>query len=316
MVSRFLFFCLFSALFLTACSEKDPVPVQQKEYTYIFFTSLGDQTIERAVIENEQVIETEILYSSIKGLEAPSAIVSDERTEMIYWTDFSTKQILRAPWDGRANPEVLYTVPDQGDGPVELALDPIAQKIFWTQPFDDLILTAPTNGSGPVDTLFSARDGIDGSWGIALQVSEGYLYWIEYMDNEVYRARMDGSHPELLYAGGSGFLSPYGLAISEATGELFIADNPVPGAGQPDRILRGSLDGKKKLEMVYSLTDSVSNAYNIAIDEETGSLYWHNQLSKGSIWRGSLDGNHQPEKLIGNVNIGQGLSVARSTQML
>lgn len=307
---RTFFVSILSAVVFFTCQEDDSPRFVQKEYTYIFWTTLGDRTIERMILDKDQIMSLEILYGSIKGLVSPSAIVADESAQLIYWTDFATRQILRAPWDGNGNPEVLYTVPDDADGPVELTLDPVTQQLFWTQPFDDLILSAPANGNGPVDTVFNADDGINGAWGITLQVSEGYLYWIEYLDIELHRSRLDGSQQVLLYAGGSGFLKPFGLAVSNATNELFIVDNPVPGAGLPDRILKGSLDGKKKLETIYSLQDSVSNAYNIAIDEIRSEIYWHNQLDKGTIWRGSLDGSQQPVKLIDNINIGQGLAIA------
>ena len=295
-------------------TDNEMAEPQPREYTQIFWTSLGDEEILRAVYQADVLADIDTLYGPIKGLEAPSAVVADERTQSLYWTDFATRQILRGPWDGQGNPEVLYTVPQRFDGPVELALDPVEQQLYWTQPFDNLILRAPANGSGPVDTLFDADNGVNGAWGIGLQLAAGYLYWVEYQDMEVYRASLDqGASPQLLYREGSGFLRPFGLAIDERLGDIFIVDNPFPGSSHSDRILRGSLDGSEPLQIVYALEDGVDNAYNLAIDQ--GYLYWHNQLSNGSIYRGSPDASTRPELLLEGINIGQGLAVVRSVHL-
>ena len=116
--------------------------------------------------------------------------------------------------------------------------------------------------------------------------------------------------PELLYAGGSGFLKPYGIAISEGTGELFITDNALPGAAFSDRIMRGNIDGSLKLETVYDLEDGVDNAYPMVIDASEGHLYWHNPLEDGGIYKGNVFGE-QPVALISSSNVGQGLAMAR-----
>ncbi|GAA5023076.1 hypothetical protein GCM10011506_05670 [Marivirga lumbricoides] len=278
------------------------------EQTYVFWTSLGDMKIMRAVYEEGQYLHIDTLYNMVKGLEGPSAIIADATNQLIYWTDFSTRQILRGPWDGGGNPELLYAAPYNSHGPVELTLDFETQLLYWTQPYDDLILSAPADGSGQVDTLFTSTDGLSGPWGIAL--SAGYLYWVEFLDNEIWRVNLsDRGNPELLYAGGSGFLRPFGVAISEVTDELFITDNALPGAAFSDRILKGSPDGRKKLEIVYDGEDNVSNAYNVLVDGD--DLYWHNQLNDGGIYKGSIYGG-QPVQLVSSSNVGQGLAIARS----
>ncbi|UXP31950.1 hypothetical protein N6H18_16520 [Reichenbachiella agarivorans] len=303
------------AIFLTfvACSETDNTPIPTVDYTYLYWTSMADHQIMRAVYQDAVLLQTEQAFGSLKGLDTPTSLVVDEPNQMLYWTDFATRQVLRGAWDGSGNPEVLYTAPLRSYGPVEMVMDVEAGQLYWTQPYDDLILTAPADGLGPVDTLFTAQDGIRGAWGIGLQLSEDYLYWIEYEDNELWRSKLSGeSLPELLYAGGSGFLNPYGMAISEATQELFITDNALPGAAYSDRILRGSLDGKQKLETLYDGDDGVSNAYAVVVDEQTGDLYWLNQLNSGSIYRGDIYGGPS-EELITDIALGQGLHVFHST---
>lgn len=313
-IKCFLFLSVSVSFLISACSDgEDPLP-EYPEYTYLFWTSLGDRKILRAVYEKEQYLHTDTLFNSVKGVEGPAAIIADAANQRIYWTDFSKRQLVRASWDGTGNPEVLYATPFNTRGPMELVLDSEAQQLYWTQPYDNLILTAPADGTGPVDTLFTGQEGIHGPWGIAL--SAGYLYWVEYVDNELWRVDMDMSTaPELLYAGGSGFLNPYGVAISEGTGELFITDNALPGAAFSDRIMRGSINGSLKLETVYDLEDGVNNAYTMVIDESEGQLYWHNQLEDGGIYRGTIFGE-QPVALITTSHVGQGLALARSGKSL
>lgn len=164
------------------------------------------------------------------------------------------------------------------------------------------------NGHGRVDTLFSRKDGINGVWGIDLRVSDGYLYWVEFIDTEVHRAPLAGGAPQLLYAGGSGFLKPYGLALGKGNA-LFIADNPPPGAGLPDRVLLGSIDGTRALTEVYSAGDGFENVYSMKVDVQEDRLFWHNQLVEGAIYCGSTNGNKAPRPIITGINIGHGLAI-------
>ena len=313
-IKNFLLLSVSVSFLISSCSDsEDPLP-EYPEYTYLFWTSLGDRKILREVYEKGQYLRTDTLFNSVKGVEGPAAIIADPGNQRIYWTDFSKRQVVRASWDGTGNPEVLYATPFNTRGPVELVLDGEAQQLYWTQPFDNLILTAPADGTGPVDTLFTAEEGIHGPWGIAL--SGGYLYWVEYEDNELWRVEMGmRAAPELLYAGGSGFLNPYGVAIHEATGELFITDNALPGAAFSDRIMRGSIDGSLPLETVYDLEDGVDNAFTMVIDEPEGHLYWHNQREEGGIYRGNVFGE-QPVELVTPSHVGQGLALARYNRPL
>jgi len=302
-------FCIvLVVVFLIGCSGEDDTMRAAPGDRYIFWTGLVDGSITRATLANDTAIMHTVLYDSADGLEAPSAIAVDESARMLYWTDFSTKQLLRAPWDGKGIIEVLYTVPGPGLGPEELALDPQAGMLYWTQPFDDLILRAPMAGHGRVDTLYSRKDGVNGAWGINLQLAAGYLYWIEFIDVELYRAPLSGGVPERLYAGGSGFLKPYGLALGKGK-DLFIADNAPPGAGQPDRILLGSTDGTRQLTEVYSARDGFSNAYSLKVDVQEERLFWHNQLDEGVIYCGSTDGTMIAKPIVTGIRIGQGLAI-------
>ena len=309
MRKRFSVIIFFSLFLISSCSDsEDPLP-EYPEYTYLFWTSLGDRKVLREVYEKEEFLRTDTLFNSVKGVEGPTAVITDAINQRVYWTDISKRQVVRASWDGTGNPEVLYATPFNTRGPMELVLDSEAQQLYWTQPFDNLILMAPADGTGPVDTLFTAEEGIHGPWGIAL--SGGYLYWVEYEDNELWRVEMGmRAAPELLYAGGSGFLNPYGVAIHEATGELFITDNALPGAAFSDRIMRGSIDGSLPLETVYDLEDGVDNAFTMVIDEPEGHLYWHNQREEGGIYRGNVFGE-QPVELVTPSHVGQGLALAR-----
>lgn len=287
---------------VSACTLEEELPTPE-EHTYLYWTSMADHQILRARHTSGTLSQTEEVYSSLKGLDTPTALATDG--EWLYWTDFANRQILRGSLDGSGNPEVLYTSPLRSYGPVDLVIGD--GMLYWTQPYDQLILSAPADGLGPVDTLFARSDGLSGPWGIDLALASSYLYWIEYEDNELWRVSLGAWHEaELIYAGGSGFLNPYGIAIHEANGELFIVDNALPGAAYTDRILRGSLDGKQKLETLYDGEDGVDNAYELVIDPQTGTLFWLNQLNAGSIYQGDVYGGASRE-LVSDIALGQGL---------
>lgn len=302
--------CLVMFMFAFSACQEDEVLLRQKEITYIFWGTLGSSTIERARIEGEILIEQAILYDADDGVEAPTSVAVDTENRMIYWVDFDARKIVRGSWDGQQVPEVLYTISQLDIGPVELTLDSDGGYIYWTQPFDDLILRASATGNGGVDTLFSSKDGVKGAWGINVEVTNGYLYWVEYQDVELYRARLDGWSPELLYAGGSGFIKPYGLSVDIKNQILLVADNPPPGGGLTDRIMRGSLDGTDPLVTLYDQDDGVNNVYHLFVEPTSGKIYWHNKLSDGAIWQGSIGDVSKPKKLIEHIDIGQGLAVA------
>lgn len=299
-------------LWYMGCQEEGLPEVESTDYTFIFWNSVGDQTVERAVFDQYTYLSDTTLYTEVKGIFGPSSLIVNSNTQMLYWVDYGTGQIMRGPWDGAGNPEVLYTTLQSGDGPVDVALDEENGQLYWTQPYDHLLVTAPADGSGPVDTLFNAADGLYGPWGIAFDPVYRYLYWVEYLDTEVWRIQVDTlAEAELLYAGGSGFLRPYVLAVSGQSNALYIIDNPPPGAGQSDRILRGSTDGSMPLETLYDEADGVNNAYNITIDASSGALYWLNQLSSGAVYRGNTDGM-DPVECIPDIYLGMGLSIAHS----
>lgn len=293
-------------LLLAACQENnDPLP-SQKDYTYIFWTSIGDRAILRAILdpENDSILSIDTLFDDNDNLQSPAAVVADPTSASLYWTDYAAQQIVQGNWDGQGTPQVLYTIPDNFDGPVELSLDATARYLYWTHPYEDLILRANTSGIGPVDTLFNYVDGLNGPWGLSIQVHDSYLYWLEYQDTELHRASLKTGAESILYAGGSGFLRPYGLAVNNT--DIFILDNTVPGAGVPDRILKGSTQGAP---LITLYTTGVSNAYSIAVDNTHKTLYWLNQLESGGIWKGSADGTVEPRELIPNIHLGQGLTV-------
>ncbi len=305
---------LLFVLFLTcwACTDDDDpfVPEETKEYTYIFWASAGDRTIERAIFDGDSLVERTVIYQG-EWESAPSEVVVDPDKQLVYWSDFETQQILSISWDGQGPADTLYSVSSAGGGPIGLAIDASGRQLYWTKPYEDLIMRAPADGSGPVDTLFTSDDGINGAWGIGISLAAGYLYWVEYRDAQVYRVPVGLTEaPDLVYAGGSGFLRPYGLAVSDDSNDLFIVDNPLPGAGKSDRIYRGTADGSTGLQAIYT-DGEVSNAYNMVFLPDDDAVYWLNQLNSGSIYRGNMDGTAPATVLIDDINIGEGLAVVK-----
>ncbi|MBT1690625.1 lactonase family protein [Dawidia soli] len=293
---------------LVSCdTAEDPVPWVER--TYLFWTSVSDHAILRASVDAATGDATHIdtLYTVNDGVLSPASIVVDQAASVLYWVDYGTGDIVRASALDNGSMEILYTVPSEIPGPVGLALDETQQRLYWTQPWNDLILGAPASGEGEVDTILSAASGVDGGWGIALSAASGSLYWVEYLDVELNRTWLDGATVvQTLYAGGSGFLRPFSLAIQGDA--LYIMDNPLPGAALPDRILRGDAGGATPLTTLYDV--GVENAYALAVDTRQDMLYWVNQLEEGSIWRGPVQGGMPPVKVIDRVRLGQGLAVA------
>jgi hypothetical protein len=301
-------FIALAAMLLISCEAADgPVPLV--EQTYLFWTSARDHAILRATLDviTGAPIHIDTLYATADGVFSPASIVVDETAAVLYWTDYGTGDIVRASALGQGSMEILYTVPAGMPGPVGLTLDEAQQRLYWTQPWHDLILGAPASGGCAVDTVLSASNGVDGSWGIALQAAAGSLYWVEYLDVELNRTWLDGTGVvQTLYAGGSGFLRPFSVAVQGDA--LYIVDNPLPGTALPDRILRGDAGGAAPLTTLYDV--GVDNAYALAIDTRRDMLYWVNQLDDGSIWRGPIQGGTSPVKVIDRVRLGQGLAVA------
>ncbi|MCD9019100.1 NHL repeat-containing protein [Parachryseolinea silvisoli] len=296
------------AMLLTSCDTTDD-PVAYVEQTYLFWTSASDHAILRASLDvtTGDAVFIDTLYAANDGVFSPAAIVVDKAAAVLYWTDYGTGDIVRAPALRKGSMEVLYTIPADMPGPVGLTLDEVQQRLYWTQPWNDLILGAPASGGGTVDTVLSASSGVDGGWGIALQTEAGSLYWVEYLDVELNRTWLDGTGVvQTLYAGGSGFLRPFSVAVDGDA--LYIVDNPIPGTALPDRILRGDAGGAAPLTTLYDV--GVDNAYALAVDTRQGMLYWVNQQEEGSIWRGRVQGGTTPAKVIDRVRLGQGLAVA------
>ena len=305
-------FLLFLLMAFWACSDddNDPSVPDEQEYTCIFWACAGDRTIERAIFEGDSLVARSVIYQG-EWETAPSEVVVDPDKQLVYWSDFETQQICCIPWGGQGAAKTLYAVSSAGGGPIGLAIDASGEQLYWTKPYEDLIMRAPADGSGPVDTLFTSDDGINGAWGIGISLAAGYLYWVEYRDAELYRVPADlSASPDRIYAGGSGFLRPYGLAVSDDSDDLFIVDNPLPGAGKSDCIYLGTTDGRTGLQAIYTAGE-VSNAYNLVVIPEDDAVYWLNQLNSGSIYRGSMDGTAPATLLINDINIGEGLAVVK-----
>jgi hypothetical protein len=297
-----------SMLLVVACDTGDEV-VPDVEQTCVFWTSASDHAIMRASLDmaTGDVSHVDTLYDATDGVLSPVSVVVDTYAGLIYWTDYGTGKIVRAPALRHGPVEILYTVPVEMRGPIGLTLDESNERLYWTQPWNNLILGAPAAGDGAVDTVLSASGGLNGGWGIALQASAGALYWVEYLDVELNRTWLDGAGVvQRLYVGGSGFLRPFSMVVHDDA--LYIVDNPLPGAALPDRILRGDAGGAAPLTTLYDI--GVDNAYALAVDTRRDMLYWVNQLDEGSIWRGPVAGGTPPVKVIDRVRLGQGLAVA------
>jgi hypothetical protein len=108
---------------------------------------------------------------------------------------------------------------------------------FWadsdTSADGDGIRRASADGSAVQDVVASL-DGASGGSGLAIDEGRGKVYWARRQFGQIWRANLDGSAPEMLIgAVGSGALlelpqeevvTAVGLAVDEATGDVFAAD--------------------------------------------------------------------------------------------
>ncbi len=161
---------------------------------------------------------TNILTQPLPAATLPEGLAYDDVAKLVYWVEAS-----------HSGARIRRTGPGLGPGTTILsglgslrgiAVDPAGGQMFWTasdQGTGALISRASLNGSN-VQVLFqlfgfNPRE-------IAVDRVHGKVYWTEFEFDGIARCGFDGSNGEWVafFPPGS---RPYGIAINEATQELF-----------------------------------------------------------------------------------------------
>jgi hypothetical protein len=152
----------------------------------------------------------------LSGITQPYFFTIDPLSRMIYYSQFNSGTIYRAPLDG--GPSTTFIT---GQGQVrDIELDLRSGLIYWadrgTTPkisYTDLART------GPIKTLYGPS-GLSRPHGLALHLAEGKIYWTDTQTHAIHRGNLDGSGMTTFV---SGLTGPWGLVVL-APGPDFDAD--------------------------------------------------------------------------------------------
>ncbi|XP_030841046.1 very low-density lipoprotein receptor-like [Strongylocentrotus purpuratus] len=150
----------------------------------------------------------------LNGVEAPTGIDYDYRTDEIYWSDEDARTINRASLDG-SNQEILI----EGIGyPQGIVLDLMTNRMFWTDTLLEQIVSASLLGSNR-RTIIST--GLYLPWGITLSQKRGKLYWTDegISTGKIEMSNKDGSDRRQLVT--ARLREPRGLALDSQEQRLY-----------------------------------------------------------------------------------------------
>jgi sugar lactone lactonase YvrE len=151
------------------------------------------------------------------SLHTPFAIALDEKTQTLFWTDFGSGAIVKAP----ATPLSAYQPIVTGlSGPVGIVFDADSSLVFWTEANAGNIGRSKPDGSGKTTIVTNCSR----PQYISLDRIGRRLFWTESGANLVRSSRLDGT--DTLTLAHTAF-PPCGIAVS--AGQLTLS-RPQPGA--------------------------------------------------------------------------------------
>ncbi|GJM24136.1 MAG: hypothetical protein DHS20C16_05510 [Phycisphaerae bacterium] len=196
----------------------------------------------------------ETLFSRVTGGQG-----MDVSTElgMMYWTDESTSQVMRADLDGVGHEVILTETGRVRD----VVIDAAAGHIYWSNIDLDKIQRAELDGSNPIDVVTD----IGFVNNMHLDSSNGHLYFSDSETDTVRRADLDGSnHVNLLTSFGPGVGDTRGVDVDLTRGHLYYSDIRRNG------IFRTDLDGNN--EVLFAA--GMSRVFDLQILPETDEIFW------------------------------------------
>lgn len=226
---------------------------------------------------------------------APQGITMDIGNGKLYWTDWVTKKIQRANFDGSEVEDLITT----GLGlPEGIALDTENEKMYWVDSGTNKIMRANLDGTIVEALVTYPTVNLDA---IVLDVLQGKMYWTLWgagsAEGKIMRANLNGTNIEELVNIPNAILKGIDLDLIE--GKMYWTD-----CGYA-KIQRANLDGSN-MEDLISTGLSTPNA--ISIDLLAQKIYW-TDLGGRKIQGAKLDGTQVFTVSNVDINSPQGLVV-------
>eukprot|EP00057_Strongylocentrotus_purpuratus_P010864 XP_011665338.1 PREDICTED: low-density lipoprotein receptor-related protein 4-like [Strongylocentrotus purpuratus] len=183
----------------------------------IFITDVVDSKIFVGANSGFDFHGEDIREIPLSGVDAPTGIDYDYRTDKIYWSDEGARTINRASIDG-SNQEILIGQ-SQGIGyPQGIVLDLMTNRMFWTDTLLEQIVSASVLGSNR-RTIIST--GLYLPWGITLSQKRGKLYWTDegISTGKIEMSNKDGSDRRQLIT--ARLREPRGLALDSQEQRIY-----------------------------------------------------------------------------------------------
>lgn len=201
----------------------------------------------------------------------------DKVNEHFYYADDDAKKILRNDIAGGNEVEITDLLTD----PRDIALDIDNDRLFVMEKTADRI-TAVSLGDGSKSTVYSVSDDADFLLPVGLDLFNGDLFAtaVDIGAETVWTGNVDGSGITRIIDYGNGGYG-YGIQIDQVNNKIYFDDH------DGGVLLRADLDGSN-IETIGSSSDKV---YGIAINNETGKVYWASQ--DGVIKVANLDGTEE-----------------------
>eukprot|EP00057_Strongylocentrotus_purpuratus_P009531 XP_011664005.1 PREDICTED: low-density lipoprotein receptor-related protein 4-like [Strongylocentrotus purpuratus] len=156
--------------------EAEPIDCStQSSADKIFITDVDDGKIFVGENSGFDFHGEDIREIPLSGVEAPTGIDYDYRTDKIYWSDQEARTINRASLDG-SNQEILIGQSQGIGSPQGIVLDLMTNMMFWTDTLLERIMSASLLGSNR-RTIIST--GLYRPWGLTLSQKRGKLYWTD-----------------------------------------------------------------------------------------------------------------------------------------
>jgi DNA-binding beta-propeller fold protein YncE len=215
----------------------------------------------------------------------PQGVAIDPAAGRIYWANNEGDTIRVGNLDGTGTPSTLYTEPNNSFAST-VAIDPVAGKIYWANSASGVIRMGDLDGSGPASDLFT---GEVVPFSLALDRASGKLYWLQRgVPGLVRVGNADGSGSATTIHTDFGS-NVGGLAVDLAAGKLYWVRT------DHDDVRVANLDGTGTPSTLFT---GQNLAAGVAINPDTGKIYWPNENANEGIRVGNLDGTGTPSTLI------------------
>lgn len=284
-------FSLVCLLLLAGCGSDDPKPSKTPQLVIADWTNR--QVVSTTLTENPSV---DVLLNNIT--DKPGQITGmtyDQSTQTLFMIDRPNGRVLQIKPYEKINLVELYT---------ELSLT-TGGGITYT---DNLLILSgldifhktSKDGSMQLANAFESNSGFTAyCLGMDYDKGSNTLYIADFQDGIVKRSFDEGSDWVDVYPKGSqaGLVDEVvKIVIHPETGKMYWTDEGT------NLIMEGNMSGEGDATVLYDGTDGVNSPQALAIDFETGTIYWSEVGANGNrIRKGSLDGNSEPELLFENI---------------